>query len=445
MPESQRAVPGASLSVLDGVAIMVGIIVGIGIFRFPGLVASNVGSEWAFMGVWLLGGVITLIGALCYAELAAAHPNAGGEYHFLSRAYGRNVALFFAWARGTVIQTGAIALVGFVFGDYANQLIPLGTHGPWIYALLAVATFTGLNLAGTPQSKTAQVVFTFLTLAALFAVVIAALLFARAPATPPPATGGGGGALGLAMVFVLLTYGGWNEAAYLSAEVRDARRNIVRVLLLGTLVVTVLYLLVNFAYLTAFGLHGLRASKAVGADMMRMIAGEAGAVVLSLIVVCAALSTLNATIFTGARVYYALGRDLPIIERLGVWNERGANPVNAILLQGAIAIALVLFGAASRDGVSAMVDYTSPVFWFFMLLVGLSLFVLRFKEPDRELPFRVPLYPVTPILFCATCAYLLYSSLMYTGRGAIVGILVLLSGIPLLLLSRRREKPVAAE
>jgi len=397
------------------------------------------------MGVWLLGGVITLIGALCYAELAAAHPNAGGEYHFLSRAYGRNVALFFAWARGTVIQTGAIALVGFVFGDYANQLIPLGTHGPWIYALLAVATFTGLNLAGTPQSKTAQVVFTFLTLAALFAVVIAALLFARAPATPPPATGGGGGALGLAMVFVLLTYGGWNEAAYLSAEVRDARRNIVRVLLLGTLVVTVLYLLVNFAYLTAFGLHGLRASKAVGADMMRMIAGEAGAVVLSLIVVCAALSTLNATIFTGARVYYALGRDLPIIERLGVWNERGANPVNAILLQGAIAIALVLFGAASRDGVSAMVDYTSPVFWFFMLLVGLSLFVLRFKEPDRELPFRVPLYPVTPILFCATCAYLLYSSLMYTGRGAIVGILVLLSGIPLLLLSRRREKPVAAE
>src|ERR687884_1478099 len=128
MDESERASPSASLTVLDGVAIMVGIVVGIGIFKAPPLVAANVGSEAAFLGVWLLGGLVTLVGALCYAELAAAYPNTGGEYHFLFRAYGKSIAVLFAWARGTVIQTGAIALVAFVFGDYAAQLVSFGPY-----------------------------------------------------------------------------------------------------------------------------------------------------------------------------------------------------------------------------------------------------------------------------------------------------------------------------
>lgn len=446
MSGSDQALPRPNLSVLDGVAIMVGVIVGIGIFKTPPLIAANVGSEAAFMGVWLLGGFMTLIGALCYAELATAYPNAGGEYHFLNRAYGRGVSLFFAWARGTVMQTGAITAVAFVFGDYANQLLPLGPHGPALYAGLSVIALTGLNLLGTPQSKRTQVVLTAITILALAVISVTGMFSGMTGFTPNtdtvPSTGG---ALGMAMILVLLTYGGWNEAAYLSAEIRNGRRSIVSVLVIGTLTVVLLYGIVNFAYLSVFGLENLRATDAVAADFMRLVVGDTGAIVLSLVIGCAALSTLNATIFTGARVYYALGRDLPALERLGMWDARGHNPANAILLQGGIALALVAFGAATRDGFQSMVDYTAPVFWFFMLLIGIALMLLRWREPNRQLPFRVPLYPLTPILFCLTCAYLLYSSIAYTGLGALVGIAVLLAGAPLLLLRPQERATVPAE
>jgi amino acid transporter len=176
---------------------------------------------------------------------------------------------------------------------------------------------------------------------------------------------------------------------------------------------------------------------------MRYVFGERGALVLSLVVCCAALSTLNGTIFTGARVYHALGQDLSL-RALGIWSPRGNSPGNALLVQGAIALTLVLFGAITRGGFQSMIEYTAPVFWFFLLLVGIGFFVLRYREPQRERPFRVPLYPVTPIVFCLTCAFLLYSSLVYTGLGALVGVAILLLGAPLLLL-RRSEAPSVAE
>jgi APA family basic amino acid/polyamine antiporter len=172
---------------------------------------------------------------------------------------------------------------------------------------------------------------------------------------------------------------------------------------------------------------------------MRLAAGAVGATILALTVCFAALSTLNGTIFTGARVYYTLGRDLPVLKRLGRWDERGDNPTTAIVIQAVITLALVLFGATTRDGFEAMVAYTSPVFWFFMLLIGLSIFVLRWREPERPRPFRVPLYPATPLLFCLTAAYLIYSSLDYAGIGAILGVVVLVLGAPLIWLGRQRE------
>src|SRR5918993_4221836 len=171
-----ESAPQARLTVLDGVAIMVGIVVGIGIFKTPPIIAANVGSEAAFLGVWLLGGLMTLVGALCYAELAAAYPSAGGEYHFLDRAYGRSIAVLFAWARCTVIQTGAIAAVAFVFGDYAAQLLPLGPSGPAIHAAVAVIVLSGLNLLGTLQSTRAQLAFTILTVATIFIVIVTGLI-----------------------------------------------------------------------------------------------------------------------------------------------------------------------------------------------------------------------------------------------------------------------------
>jgi basic amino acid/polyamine antiporter, APA family len=436
--------PTASLSVLDGVALLVGIIIGIGIFKTPALVAANVSSAWGFLALWLLGAAMTFVGALVYAELGSSHPSTGGEYHWLSKGIDERVGLLFAWARLSVIQTGAIAAVAFVFADYAQQLLPLGRYGQAAYAALAIMGFTLINIAGAQPTRSTQHVFTVATVLGVAAVIGAGFLVTAPPTPVVAAPVPGQAAAGLALVFILLTYGGWNEAAYLSAELRDARRNMVRVLLIATTLVAALYLLVNLAMLRGLGLEAMRGSEAVGADLMRAALGEAGAVVFSAFVCVAALSTLNATIFTGARAYHAVGTDVPALRRLGFWNARGGTPTNALVLQGAIALALVGFGAVARDGFQAIVEYTAPVFWLFLLLVGVAAVRLRSDAPASNATFRAPLHPVAPALFCLTCAYLLHASLVYTGWHALVGVAVLLAGLPLIALGSRRDR-VAAE
>jgi len=441
---SGGAPESAKLSVLDGVAMLVGIVVGIGIFGFPPMVAANVDDSFQYMAVWVAGGLVMLVGALCYAELGSAYPSAGGEYHYLTRAYGRWLGMLFAWARGTVIQTGAIAAVAFIYGEYANQLVPLGEYGEGLHAAIAVVALTILNLAGTVQSNWMQRVFTVLALAGVLAVIVAALAGAAGVGnvTPVPVTGESSpsGTLGMAMVFVLLTYGGWNEAAYLSGEMRDVKRDMRRVLVLGTLVVVALYVAVNLAFLSIFGLQGLRDSTAVAADVMQAVVGPASAVLLSLIVCFTALSTINGSIFTGARVYFALGQDIPALQRLSTWSTRGLTPVTALLVQCVITLGLIAFGSLSHgSGVQTMVAYTAPVFWLFMLLVAASLIILRRRDGAQPRPFRVPLYPVTPLILCLACAGLVYSSVMYAGIGGLVGLAVLASGVPFMLKYRRAD------
>jgi len=440
MPRDEAGAPRETLSLVDGLVIVVGMVVGIGIFATPSLVAQFAGNSWLYLALWLVGGALTLVGALCYAELATAFPHAGGEYHFLSRAYGRGMALMFAWARCTVIQTGAIALVAFVYGDYAQSILPLGAKGAAIHAAFIIVLFTAVNVAGTMQGKTAQKIFTSMDITALLMLVVAGLVVAFSARAPVPVAAapasGGTGQLGLAMVFILLTYGGWNEAAYLSAELRNGKRSMVRLLVLSILIVTVFYFLVAAAYLYVMGFDGLRKSNAIAADVMRAAFGPSGATLIALFVCGSAISTLNATVFTGARVYYALGRDLPGLKFFGAWSARGENPSHAFLLQGAIALLLVVLGAFSRNVFKTMVEYTSPVFWLFMTMIAVSIFIFRRRDPDRALSYRVPLYPLTPIIFTATCLYMLYSSLAYTGMGALFGVGALLLGTPLLLINR---------
>ncbi len=438
--------PRPTLTVFDAVAMIVGIVIGVGIFKAPAIVAGNVGSETALLAIWLVGGLISLVGALCYAELGSSHPNAGGEYYFLSRAYGDWLGFLFAWARMTVVQTGAIAAIAFVFGDYASTLLSLGKNSSAWYAGIAVVAITALNITGTQESKWLQNLLTTALVVALLAVVVSGLTAGSAavvPAAPDPARSGLWFS-GVALIFVLFTFGGWNEAAYLTAEMRDIRRNIVRALVIGIVVITVLYLLLNLAYLRTLGLGGMQASKAVASDLMKATWGEAGAFVLGIVVVAASLSTLNATVFTGARTNYALGRDFSIFRALGRWNEKASAPVNALLAQGAIALALVLLASSTPDGFGTMVAYTTTAFWFFFLLTGISLFVLRRQAPGNPEPFRVPLYPLTPLLFCGACGYMVYRTFEYAmsldpgSIGAMVGMAMLASGVPVLMWARRR-------
>ncbi len=428
------------LTVRDGIALIVGIVVGVGIFETPVLVAMHLQTVAQVVLVWLLGGVLSLVGGLCFAELGAAYPHAGGVYHYLDRTFGARVAFLFGWARLTVIQSGSIVLLAFVFGDYCQQLLPLGTYGPSVYAAAAVLLLTGCNVLGLTPSVWVQTGLSGAKVLGLLVVVLAGLWGTNQPhlAMPEPTRPLN---LGLALVFVLFTYGGWNEVAYISAELRQVQRTLPRTLLGGIGLITVLYLLVNWAYLRGLGLAGVAQSQAVATDLLRHTLGSEAAMVTSALIAISALGAIQGTILTGARSHYALGQDFGFLRALVAWHPRFATPVGALTVQAGICLGLVLLGTLTRKGFATMVDYTAPVFWLFMLLTGVALMVLRWREPERPRPFRVPLYPWPPLLFCATCGYLLYASLAYTQVGALVGVAVLAVGLPLS--GRPKSAPLA--
>mgnify|MGYP002776989144 CR=1 FL=1 len=424
------------LSLTDAITIIVGIVIGAGIFETPALVAANSNNAAMMILAWIAGGFVSFIGALCYTELATTYPHIGGNYEYLKRSFGQQVAFLFAWARITVIQTGSIALLAFVFGDYASQLFSLGSFSASIYAVIAIALLTSFNLIGMQQGKRIQNWLTALTILGLVTVIVLGLLFASPPQSVAPTLTTSSN-WGSAMLFVLLSYGGWNEAAYISAEIRHPNRNIARSLLWSIGIITALYLLINVAYLRGLGLSGMAQSRAIAADLMRQALGEPGAALISILIAITALGSLNASIFTGARTNSAFGQDVPLFRFLGQWRTRSGTPLTGFVVQSAIALLLILMGTLTRNGFEAMVNYTAPVFWFFFLLSGLSLILLRIQDPHRLRPFQVPLYPITPILFCAVCGYLLYSSLVFTGFSAIAGVAVVALGIPFLYWSKR--------
>lgn len=432
--------PRPTLGLRHALAICIGIVIGAGIFRSPSVVAANSADPAMFLTAWIAGGLLSIVGALCYAELASTYPGSGGDYNYLKRAFGERVGFTYAWSRLAVIQTGSLALLAFVFGDYVSEVAPLGPYGVTIYAAAALVLLSAINWAGVRQGAGTQFWLTAVEVGGLLLIIVAGFLLA--PETPAAAQiPESQGHFGLVMVFVLLTFGGWSEAVYVTAELKNASRRIAGVLIASLVVVTMLYLLVNAAFLRVLGLGGLAASEAAAADTMRIALGDGGALVISIAVAIAALTSANATIFTGARTAYALGRSVPSLGWLGRWDAGRETPGNALLVQGAVALALVVAGGLSRDGFARAVEFTAPVFWLFMLAVGVALFVLRRRDPSIERPFRVPLYPLLPLLFCATSAYLLYSSIAYSGWSALAGVALLAAGAVLSFVLRVPVQP----
>ena len=429
---------------LSAVALIVGIVIGAGIFKTPSLVAGISGDAgWALV-LWIAGALISIVGALCYAELCTAYPNAGGDYHFLHRAFGRNISFIYGWSRATIINTGSIALLAFVFGDYMSTLIHLGTYSSAIWALLIVVLLTAVNLAGIHASSAMQTWLTLIEIVGLLAVVVAGFWvdapasgtiqwFAQAPAPTQ---------WGLCLVFVLLTFGGWNEAAYISAELKGGPRTMVWVILASMVTLTVIYLLVNTALLLGLGLSGLSQSKTAAGELLGLAFGPWAQKALGLFVAIAALTSINATMFVGARTNFAVGSDWKALRKLGQWQLDIGSPKQALLLQALISIGLIALGTQEADGFSAMVEFTAPVFWGFLFLVGLALLRLRQTDPDTTRPFKVPLYPLLPLIFCAVCAWLTYSSVTYaiSQKAIHVSMLLIASGVLALLILSAREK-----
>ena len=438
---SETHVPRQVLSVFNVAMIAVGIVIGAGIFKTPSLVAQLAGSVPAMFGAWIAGGVLTLIGALCYAELASAYPSTGGDYAFLTRAFGRNFSFFFGWARATVICPGSIALLGFALGDYLTRIANLGSYSPAIYAAVSVCILTTINFAGLKQSARMQNVLTLCEIGGVLLIAIAA--FTIEPSTTAATSSATEMSMfGAAMVFVLLTFGGWNDVAYVSAEVRGGSRSILRALILSVTIITLVYLLFIAAALHSLGFDGLKSSQAVGADIMLLSFGTVGTQAIGLLVAISALTSMNGTMIIGARNNHALGNDWRAFGFMREWLDERNTPAQGLIVQAAISLALIALGTLEKDGFAVMVEFTAPVFWFFFMMSGIALFVLRRKELTTHRPFRVPLYPVLPAVFVATCAYLLYSSFAYaqSQKAGYVALSVMLAGVLVWLLARMKNK-----
>lgn len=450
------------LGLWDAVSIIVGIVVGTAIFKSSTLVFQNVSGPWQAMGVWLLGGGLCLCGALCYAELATTYPRNGGDYEYLSRAFGRPMGFLFGWAQLTVILTGSIGAMAYVLADYA---VPLWNLSPGSTAWVAAATvviMTTLNMPGIVFGKSVQNVLSTVKILGLLAVVAAGVVWGHPGAFQQTrAAELMGPGLGLALVFVLYAYGGWNDAVFLAAEVRDQRRNLPRALFIGIGGITVVYLAVNGAYLAVLGFDAARQTGTPAADVLQHVVGPWGAKAVSLLVMISALGAINGMIMAGSRVYSTVGEDHRVFGWLARQTTKAA-PLAALAVQGSIALLLIaavgttpgqqcidrLLVAFSLPGLpwaeyfggfETLVAGTAPVFWIFFLLTGVSQFVLRVKDRGRKRPFTTPLFPLPSLVFCSTCIYMLYCSLTYAKLLALIGIVPLLLGLPLYAVSSWRE------
>ena len=441
----------ARLGLWDTVSIVIGIVVGASIFKVPKFVFENVEHAWQGVSIWIVGGGLSLIGALCYAELATTYPRSGGGYVYLTRAYGRIVGFLFGWGQLVAILSGSISALAYVFGDYAVRLFGLGPENSLLFAIGAVLFVTLVNYRGIIIGKAAQNILTLTKVFGLCMVLVWGMFSYSDRAPAEPVISDAKANWGIAMVLVLYAYGGWNDAAFVTAEVRNPRRNMPLALVLGTVLVAAVYALVNLAYVRALGFEGVRQSLTPAADVIAIAAGSAGTACVSVLVLISTLGAVNGMCLAGSRIYAELGTDYPLLKFLAWRHPNTGAPTGSLIAQAFVAVLLILAVGTQRgrDVIDAMLAYggmatvpwvkfhggfdtlvagTAPVFWLFFLLTGVGLFVLRIKDTGIDRPFSVPWFPIIPLMFCFTSLYMLYASVRYSGMLSLVGLIPLLVG-----------------
>ena len=433
--------PQKELSLFDSTCIIVGIIIGAGIYETAPLVAKCLGSGMGVMLIWLAGGVLALIGALCYAELATTYPREGGDYIYLTRAYGRWPGYMFGWTQLAVVRPGDIALMAFIFARYAQTLYAPFTDSGLSYAAAVIVVLTVINILGVKAGKWTQ---NFLTVAKFLGLVAISVIGFTAPSPPqtgtlPAVESFTWEGLQLAFILVLFTFGGWNEMAYVAAEIKRPQQNIVRALVTGTVAVTALYVLVNGAFLSALGMAGMSNSQAVAVEAVGRTFPQIAGRVIAILICISALGAINGLIFTGARISYALGVDHRSFRPLGKWSQVLGTPVWALVVQGTLSLAIVLVAGSFIDTIL----YTAPLVWLFFLATAFSVIVLRRREPDVPRPYKVMAYPLSPLVFAAFCVFMLFSSTAYAIGRKPLGLLflvgILLLGVMVYWLSDRPD------
>jgi len=448
MTESATAqAPGYArrVGLFSGVMLVVGGIIGSGIFLNPAIVAQRVGTPGLTLAVWAAGGVVALIGAFIYGELGARAPKAGGQYVYLRDAFGPLPAFLYAWALLLMVATGAIAAVAVTFANYASALLHLPAGARLPLAIGAIALLSAINYLGVRPGAVTQNVFTVLKLVALAGLIAAGLLLpvpaeaARSAAEAPSAAAPAALALafGAALVPVLFSYGGWQQTNFLAEELVAPERNLPRALLLGVVCVVVVYCLANLAYLRTLGAAGLAASAAPAADVMERVAGPAGRAFITAGIVISTFGFLNLVILVSPRVYQAMAADGLFFPSLARLHPRFRTPTRAIVLQGVWAAVLT---ASGRYG--DLLDYVVFADWLFFGATAATLFVYRARERRGQLPratTRVPGHPVAPLLFIAAAAYVMLGSIVSNPANALRGVGLLLAGVPVYWYWRRRS------
>ena len=481
MNEPSKSSPQRVLTRFDCVCIIVGTIIGAGIFKIPAIVASNVPNVYWLAGVWIFGGVIALIGALCFAELTTTYPDRGGDYGYLKRAYHPRVGFAFSWTAFWIIRPGNIGAMAMILGKYADKAFPellspltamifseskgesitkiVGMTAeslpPLIFAVLGVVTITITNLLGVKVGKTAQNILTVAKVIGILLIVVAAFVFGSQKVEPAAnskiqtsdvqtsdvqtseATLQSVGSIQangstetadetksslkegwfwLALMFVMFTFGGWNDIAFMTTEVKEPKKDLLPSLVVGTGVVLLVYLLVNFAVMYGFGFERMAAEgsrfQSATAAMVSENMGDVGNRIFASLVCVSCLGAINAMILTSPRIYWATALDYPALEWLaGVGQNQGWW--RAMMLQGVVTLLLILTFGGRSDGFENIVAATAPYFWLFLALTIVSLVVNRIRYKGMYGGYRIPLGPVLPAIFVFVCVFMTWKALGY--------------------------------
>ncbi|MEP7131146.1 MAG: amino acid permease [Sphingomicrobium sp.] len=430
------------LGVFDATMLVMGGIIGSGIFVTPAEVARHVDTALLIVGVWVLGGIVALTASFVYAELAARRPEVGGQYAYLRDAYGPMPAFLYGWALLLVIQSGGMAAVAITFARYFATLVQLGIPDSAV-AVAVLALLTLINCMGVRSGSNVQSGLMVLKIMAIAALVMAGFWFAPAAVPRPPLPGTGPvstlAAIGAAMTPVMFSYGGWQTSSFVAGEMRNPRRDLGRGLLFGVAGVILLYCLVALVCVHALGPAGLAASKTPATDVMRLALGDKGATFIALGIAISALGFLSQGMLTAPRVYFAMAEDGLFFRRVAQVSARTRVPVVAIVLQGVAAAVIALSGTFGQ-----ILSYVVSVDFIFFGLTGAALFVFRRRDPDQAVAFKAPLHPFTTGLFVAACALTVIATLWNNPVNSLIGYAILLAGVPACLYGQRKKRRAAA-
>ena len=429
-----------TLGFWDSIAIVIGSVVGTGIFRTPSEVSRYLADPGWFLFAWFLGGVIAFLGTLCYSELSANFPETGGTYVYLKYAFGPWAGFLFGWSELALMRTASMASVAYAFGEYFRNIAPSIPGAEKTIAISAIWVLTLINVAGLHYGKWLQNGVSLGKAFALLSLIVLGILLGRGTTAnftsvfPHPMAGNFLASLGLALVPILWTYGGWHESTFVAGEFKKTDTDLPFSLLLATGFVISFYLIVNGVYIYLFPVSEMAHRSLIAGDVMQSIFGPGGGKIITLVILTCIFGVLNTVILAGGRIPYAVGQDHLILRWFGTAHSKFHTPARSLLVNALWASLLVLWGTFSR-----LIFLSGAAVWFFFAAAGISVFVIRSRFKERTRPFSMWGYPWSAAAFTAAALWIFLNTAIYSPGETALGFSIIALGIPLYWISRKLE------